>query len=318
MNVIIANKYQSLLTTLEIDVIKSMNGVFEVDELLRTFENFFFNKMILDITAIKNYDNIANIQRLSVGLNMEKVILLLDDSERTLSSSYLSKLISLGIYNFTTNKEGVMYLYSNTNTYKDVAHIHQLGDMDETPNDGISDTKTRILGVKNITENAGATTLIYMLKKQLSKNYSVVGVEVDKSDFIYFHDKELVSLSSKDLAAELMKIKNKKVILIDLKNYEHEEICNDIIYLIEPSTIKLNKLMQKDARIFEKLLGKKVVLNMSLLSPKDVVDFEYESKIKVFFNIPPLDERKNDNLALDVLLTKLGFIRQNNEQRSKR
>jgi hypothetical protein len=34
MNVIVSNKYQSLLETLEIDVIKSVNGQFEVEELV--------------------------------------------------------------------------------------------------------------------------------------------------------------------------------------------------------------------------------------------------------------------------------------------
>jgi len=317
MNVIVANKYQILLATLEIDVIKSMNGEFEVDEILHTFENFFFNKMILDITSIKDYKNIVNIQKLSVGLDMDKVILLLDDSEESSSSLYLSKLISLGIYNFTKNKDGIMYLYANTNTYKDVAHIHQLAELTETPIDTIG-SKTRIIGIKNVTDNAGATTLIYMLKKQLIKNYSVIGVEVDKHDFNYFHDKDLLNLSGKDLATELMKIKNANVIIIDLNKYEHEDICNEVIYLLEPSTIKLNKLMQKDHRIFDKLRGKKLVLNQSLLNSKDVLDFEYETKIKVFYNIPPLDERKNNNTILDIFLTKLGFVRQKIDEKDQK
>ncbi|MCI8575789.1 MAG: hypothetical protein HFI09_04900, partial [Bacilli bacterium] len=48
MNVIVSNKYQTLLATLDIDIIKSMNGVYSVDELVGTFSNFYYNKMILD------------------------------------------------------------------------------------------------------------------------------------------------------------------------------------------------------------------------------------------------------------------------------
>ena len=103
MNVIVANKYQSML--------EELDGEFEVDELVRQFENFFFQRMILDITAIKNYKDIKNLQRLSISLDMDKVILLLDDSPDSTSSEYLSKLISMGIYNFTKNVEGIMYLY---------------------------------------------------------------------------------------------------------------------------------------------------------------------------------------------------------------
>ena len=80
MNVIIANKYSDMLKTLEIDVIKSIEGEFTVDEIIDSFSNFFFQRMILDITAIKDYKDLKNIQKLSVNLDMDKVILLLDDS----------------------------------------------------------------------------------------------------------------------------------------------------------------------------------------------------------------------------------------------
>ena len=52
---------------------------------------------------------------------------------------------------------------------------------------------------------------------------------------------------------------------------------------------------------------KKVILNQSLLSSKDVLDFEYESKLKIFYNMPPLDEREQNNEILRDFLSKLGF-----------
>ena len=76
MNVIVSNKYQNMLATLDIDVIKSINGEFEVEELANIFTNFYFNKMIIDITAIKGYQNIKNIQKLSVNFDPSKLILL--------------------------------------------------------------------------------------------------------------------------------------------------------------------------------------------------------------------------------------------------
>ena len=54
MNVIVSNKYQSMLANLEIDVIKRLDGEFDADELGGMFKNFFFQRMILDITALKN------------------------------------------------------------------------------------------------------------------------------------------------------------------------------------------------------------------------------------------------------------------------
>src|SRR5574344_2214715 len=116
MNVIIANKYSEMLSNLKIDVIKNVQGEFEVDDIVSNFQNFFFNKMILDITAVKDYRNIANIQKLSFGLDMSKVILLLDDSREVNSPMYLSSLVSMGIYNFTKNIDSIVYLIDNPNT----------------------------------------------------------------------------------------------------------------------------------------------------------------------------------------------------------
>ena len=94
MNVIISNKNQLLLENLGIDVIKEMNGVFEVDEIIATFQNFFYQRMILDITAIKNYMDIINLQKISISLPMDKLILLLDGTDLTSNPTFLSNLDS--------------------------------------------------------------------------------------------------------------------------------------------------------------------------------------------------------------------------------
>ena len=64
MNVIIANKYQTMLQSLNIDVIKVLTGEFEVDDIISSFQNFYFQRMIIDVTAIKNYRDIRVIQKL--------------------------------------------------------------------------------------------------------------------------------------------------------------------------------------------------------------------------------------------------------------
>ena len=85
MNVIVANKYREALTSLDIEVIKSLEGEFSVDEIIETFKNFFFQRMILDITAIKNYKDIKTLKKLSLSLDMERVILLIDGSPEVTS-----------------------------------------------------------------------------------------------------------------------------------------------------------------------------------------------------------------------------------------
>ena len=68
MNVIIANKRAAMLRELGIDVIKTLEGEFDVDDIISQFKNFFFQRMILDITALKNYKDIRTLQRLSIAL----------------------------------------------------------------------------------------------------------------------------------------------------------------------------------------------------------------------------------------------------------
>ena len=159
MNVIVSNKADEILSSLNIDVIKKIQGEFSADEIVSMFENFFYEKLILDITAIKDYTELKNIQSLSINLDASKLIILLDGSSLTSSKEYVSGLISMGIYNFTKNRDGIVYLMSHPNSYKDVASLQSLDDkpdnMARAENMG-----SRVIGFRNLTENAGSTTLI--------------------------------------------------------------------------------------------------------------------------------------------------------------
>jgi len=273
--------------------------------------------MILDLTAIKDYRDIKNLQKFAMSLDVEKIIVLLPDTPECLAPSFLSRLISMGIYNFTTNLDGVNYLLNNPNTYRDVAHLHQIDAVPQQVTNVVAggvvnqvvSTGTFILGIKNVTEHSGATMLIYMLKKAITDmGKSVLAIEVDKKDFMYFNDKEMISVENNSLANEVLKHKDVNVILIDLNKEGSEDICNEVLYLVEPSTIKLNKLMLRDRNAFTKLSGKKVVIAQSILSENDIKQFEYEANIKSFFVLPPLDERENNTEVLNNLLSKLGII----------
>lgn len=329
MNVIVSNKQKNLFDNLNIEIIKDLNGQFDVDDLISGFKNFFFQKMILDITALKDYEDIKTMQKLSLSLDMNKVILVLDENSNTVSPEFMSKLISLGIYNFTTNLEGIMYLYNSPNTYRDVAHLHiiEAPIVEAAPAQNPETNtvyvdryvtveqpvkKNRIIGIKNVTKQSGATTLTYMMKKMLQKNYSVVAIEVENSDFRFFNDRELLSATNGNIGSLVNKHKEKDVILIDVNRSENAiDLCDEVIYLIEPSLPKLNRLMIINSRILSEIQGKKIILNQSLLTEKDVKDFEYESKLKIFENLPPLDERKNHIDELVKFLNKLGFNKVN-------
>ena len=318
MNVIVSNKQQALLANLNVDIIKTVNGEFTADEIVEQFSNFFFGRMILDLTALKDYKDLRNLQKISISLAVEKIIIVLplDDPECN-TPQFLSKLISMGVYNFTSNIEGINYLLQNPNSYRDVAHLHQIDEpiviekQVMVPGENTTtyvQSASTVIGIKNLTDGAGATTLCNLLKKELkTRGMSVVAIEVGKRDFMYLNDKELISTTEDDLSSVVLRNRDKQVILVDLNRTE-PTICTDVIYLLEPSFIKLNKLMFRDRKVFERLKGKKIMLSRSMLSNSDMAELEYEAKTKFFYNMPVLDDRQNNTEILEDLLIRLGIV----------
>lgn len=322
MDTVISNKYSSVLNELDIEVSKKLEGEYTVDEIISQFKNFFFNKMFLDITAIKDYKDLTNLQKLSMSIDMDKVILLLDKDDSISSSEpFLAKLVNMGIYNFTKDQNNLMYLYTNPNVYRDVAYLQKIdtGENNNTTTDSShSVSNKRIIGIKNITDSAGATSLIYMLKKVLSSYYSVMALEVDKRDLTYFKDKDTLTVKDDEINNIISKYNSIDIFLLDLNKSNKDYLCTDVLYLVEPSILKLNKLAIINPKIINDIKGKKVVLNKSLLSESEIADFEVETRIKVYYNIPPLNDKKDNSDILSPLLEKLGYIKKSEETKKKK
>ena len=328
MDVVVANLFQEQLENLDTDVIKFVKGEYTADEIIGMFQTFYYNRLIIDVTALKSYNDYNVFGRLVKGLDPDRIIFLLPEKTVLCTPAFLQKLISFGIFNFTTNVKGVSYLIKHPNTYQDVEKIVHMDVMPQV-NPAIASVsnvpvssqnmnmsvptpseKPTIIGVYNITSSAGATTLIYMMLKELICVYgeeNVLAIEIDKIDFNYFYHKRMVSIRQSALRQTISQYSRMKVILLDLNSYQDESICDDVIYLVEPSTLKLNRLVQKNRSVFSGLEGKKIVLNQSILQANDVYDFENEAGIEVFYNIPPLDERKRNSIISDFL-SRLGLI----------
>lgn len=321
MDTVISNKYSSVLNELDIEVSKKLEGEYTVDEIISQFKNFFFNKMFLDITAIKDYKDLTNLQKLSMSIDMDKVILLLDkDDSISDSEPFLAKLVNMGIYNFTKDQNNLMYLYTNPNVYRDVAYLQKIEPNENNTTNDFSHSvpNKRIIGIKNITDSAGATSLIYMLKKVLSNYYNVMALEVDKRDFTYFKDKDTLTVKDDEINNIISKYNSIDIFLLDLNKSNKEYLCTDVLYLVEPSILKLNKLAMINPKIINDIKGKKVVLNKSLLSEPEIADFEVETRIKVYYNIPPLNDKKDNSDVLSPLLEKLGYIKKSEETEKKK
>lgn len=341
MNVIVSNEQQGQMTNLDVDIIKSITGAYSPSELVEMFKNFFYSKMVLDVTAIKDYNNILVYKTLVDGLDVDKIIFFIPEGSSLCTPNFLAKLVTLGIYNFTTNIDGVKYLLKTSNTYNDVAHIQQMGGggiIDEIqqpapvenavvtePQQPSGETapaapqiqvqqgnmaRTIKVGIRNVTEHAGATSLIFMFKKELVSVFgenNVIAVELNKNDFQFYNDKNMISTTTNDVKSLIERYSGISVMLIDLNDYEDNTICDEVLYLLEPSTLKLNKLIRRNKNIFTKLKDKKVIFSQSLLTNKDASELEYEAGIKSFFNLPPVNDRKK-NEVITELLAKIGLL----------
>lgn len=319
MNVLVVNQQESVVSNLNVEIIKTLRGTFTADEVIITFSNFFFARMIIDITALQDFESVLTYQKISIGLPIDKIILLIPPNSSVADKYFLSKLISMGFYNFTTNADGIMYLLNTPNTYKEVAHLHQIDQQPIQQVIAVPPTKgnkeqsyltgIRTLGIKNVTEGAGASSLIYMMKKELEDKYDfrVMAFEVDKRDFIYFREKNMSTTDKGSLATDVLKARDFHYVLVDLNDYE-DNVCDETLYLIEPSVIKLNKLMMRDRQAFSRINDKKVIINKSVLSDKDIKEFASEAGINIYHVLPPINDRENSQAITDLLI-KLGMVR---------
>lgn len=319
MNVVTSNENKEIIDRLDIDIIKRIDGQYELRELLSKFVNLYFNKMIVDITSIKDYKDLNVIASLAKAVDPSRVILLLNDDPEVNSSFYMSNLIKNGFYNFTRNYEGIKFLYSNPNNYDNVKHL-LLSDEEQTRKQEeykdshevvYQETGARkVIGLVNLTNHAGATSLTNMMVRSLNQaGIMAVGLEMFKQDLMFYHDPNLSAcFNRQDLESKLKLYEDVSAVIIDLNEFgEADKYCDEILYLIEPSYVMLTKLLKKNRNAFAELKDKKVVLNKSFVNDQEIPDFEYESRIKVFDNIPPLNDRDKNIQNINELLEKLGF-----------
>jgi MinD superfamily P-loop ATPase len=100
---------------------------------------------------------------------------------------------------------------------------------------------------------------------------------------------------------------------VDLNNYsEANKYCDQILYLVEPSYIMLTKLLRRNKNAFLDHKDDYIVLNKSFVNDQEIADFEFETKSKIFANIPPLNDRNNDLHEINQFLTQLGYDCVNN------
>lgn len=325
MNLVIVNENTKVINSLNIDIIKVLNGIYDINKLKEELVNFYFNKVIIDITAIKNYFSSYDLFEFLNYFGSDKVILLLNDSEYCGSNEFLSKLVNNGYYNFSRNAEGISYLINKSNTYEDVKKYIVINNTfqselntkieEEHPNK-IKNNNIKIIGIQNLSKGAGATTLMVMMVKQLSYNYKVKGIEVNGHDSIYFRNENIIFCTNMlDVQDRIKELKNIEAVIIDLNDIEDKEnICDEIIYLLEPGMTRLGKTMiiNNQTGLIKK--DYKIVLNRSALKDDEIDYFTRETGLDVYYNLGNIDDKKDRLLSIDKLLIKLGFNKQSSKK----
>ena len=319
MNLVIVNENTIVVNALTIDIIKVLNGVYDVNSVEKELVNFYFNKVIIDITAIKNYFSSFDLFEFLNYFGKDKVILLLNDSPYCNSKEFLTKLINNGYYNFTSNSQGVSFLVNRSNTYEDVKKYIQTTTFTSELNSSIGSTNIqtrtnniKIIGIKNLSEGAGSTTLMQQMVKQLAFNYKVKGIELNGFDAMYFRRPDIIFCNDyTEAKTKIQWLKGIDVIIIDLNEFEDKnKICTDIIYLLEPGIIRISKFIKNINKYKDELNDMKIVLNRSALKDEEINYFEKETDLKVYYNLNNFDDKKDRLLSIDKLLIKLGFNKQ--------
>lgn len=322
MNIIVTNRYKDLIYNTGIEVLKELNGVFKVSQIANSFNSIFYKKIIIDATALENFPKDTVLQELAKSFDMDKLILFLPPDNPP-PRNFLSFLISLNIYNFTDNPNGLIELIKKSNTLDDV-QSYMVVNEENVPNQNIQnfddfDTSNGkvILGIKSVTDDMYCSRLIYMIKKTLESVYqkNVISLEFDKNNFKYYNEKNMFSINSNQTSNFLSSHLNYDVLIADIDNSNIK--CDDEIYLVNPSVYYVNKLMFKDRDAFIKLKGKKVIFVESLLSEQDINQFAKEAGISIYYNLKPINDRVHSE-ELDKLLKKLGIIVEDNNKPSKK
>ena len=323
MYIIIKNENSRIINNLTVNVSKTLVGDFTREDLDRELNLINYDKAIVDITSIRNYyDDNYLYKFLEFFRSPSDVILLLNDGFVANSKHFLSKLISKGYYNFATTDSAVNRLLERNNTVDDVKEYTDGNDFLKTNSivSGIDknkkfETDKLIIGIENGFPHSGATTLMYMLVKEISKSKKVKGIEMINNDSLFFRDDRIISCESRIQFETIVKTLNDiDVYIVDLNGSDVKEICNKVIYLIEPGTTKINKVVKGDREIYEMLKNSNVVLNRSNIKDDEMKTFEYETKFKVVGNVPNLNERLDSNDSLTKLVD---YLLDNKEKYAK-
>lgn len=118
MNILITNKYKQYLVNYDYNVNKKIEGEYNAKDIVSMLANISYNKLIIDLTAIKDYRELSNLREIATNIETSKIILLLSNEIVTTSKYYISNIINMGIYNFTLIPSEIINLIQTPRSYE--------------------------------------------------------------------------------------------------------------------------------------------------------------------------------------------------------
>ncbi len=97
MNIVIENLNSSIIDSISIATVKRLNGTYDVGTLFNEISSLSYEKVIMDITSLNNYNDINVLKSLISFIKPDKLILVLN--KENISIEYLNSIIEIGIYN---------------------------------------------------------------------------------------------------------------------------------------------------------------------------------------------------------------------------
>ena len=120
MMVVIANKLRDNIESSGLKDIehKSAIGCYEVTTFVKNLQKLEFDKLLIDITAIRDASNKDSWDHFKELIEPNKIYILYD--EENCDSTILSNLVNRGFYNFGRNADEILRLLEHPNMFADV------------------------------------------------------------------------------------------------------------------------------------------------------------------------------------------------------
>jgi len=120
MFVVVSNKFDKVIdeSSFQHYPYEVAVGECKVQDIVSKLESSSVEKLLIDITSIKEYEDAGLWITLTQFINPSNVLILLDSSSKVDNSDFLMMLLDVGIYNFSTNIEELVGFYSVPNSFE--------------------------------------------------------------------------------------------------------------------------------------------------------------------------------------------------------